>query len=216
MEKSSVESIVRALNDAPARYLIAGGLAVVAHGYVRFTADLDLILDLEESSLRRALAALAGLGYRPRAPVPIEDFADRAKRESWVREKGLKVFSLSSPQHPATEIDVFVEVPFDFGTAYAAASRQDLAPGVSALFVGLADLLRMKRAAGRKPCAGSAAMADGASQWERGWEGHERAQRARLARLTLAEKLAWLEQAQRLAAALGRSSSGKQVKGPPS
>jgi len=45
--KRSVEAIVDALNAAGVRYLIAGGLAVVAHGYVRFTADVDLILDLE-------------------------------------------------------------------------------------------------------------------------------------------------------------------------
>ena len=32
MEKSSVEAIVRVLNDAPVRYLIVGRLAVVAHG----------------------------------------------------------------------------------------------------------------------------------------------------------------------------------------
>ncbi len=31
--------------------------------------------------------------------------------------------------------------------------------------------------------------------WEKGWEGHQGAQRRRLARLPLSEKLAWLEQA---------------------
>ncbi len=35
MTKRSVEAIVDALNAAGVRYLIAGGLAVVAHGYVR-------------------------------------------------------------------------------------------------------------------------------------------------------------------------------------
>ncbi len=34
--------------------------------------------------------------------------------------------------------------------------------------------------------------------WEQGWDGHERAQRARLARLSLDEKLDWLEEAHRL------------------
>ena len=43
MEKRSVEAVVRGFNEAQVRYLIAGGVAVVAHGYVRFTADLDLI-----------------------------------------------------------------------------------------------------------------------------------------------------------------------------
>lgn len=36
-------------------------------------------------------------------------------------------------------------------------------------------------------------------EWDRGWEEHERRQRRRQARLSLAEKLEWLEEAQRLA-----------------
>ena len=34
--------------------------------------------------------------------------------------------------------------------------------------------------------------------WEKGWEDHNRLQLERLARLPLSEKLAWLEEAQRL------------------
>ena len=113
MQKRSVEEIVKALNDASVRYLIAGGLAVVAHGHLRFTADLDLILDLDEDNARRALSALSGLGYRPRAPVALEEFANPKTRSRWIREKGLTVFSLCSPQHSTTEIDLFVESPFD-------------------------------------------------------------------------------------------------------
>ncbi len=42
-------------------------------------------------------------------------------------------------------------------------------------------------------------------EWEAGWEGHESAQRRRLARLSLAEKLEWLEAAQRIVEHLGRA-----------
>jgi predicted nucleotidyltransferase len=42
MKIDDVGTILRALNDANVRYLIVGGLAVVAHGYVRFTQDIDL------------------------------------------------------------------------------------------------------------------------------------------------------------------------------
>ena len=38
--------------------------------------------------------------------------------------------------------------------------------------------------------------------WERGWTGHAEAQLLRLAALPLAQKLDWLEQAQRLATSL--------------
>jgi hypothetical protein len=149
MERRSVEAIVRALNDAGVRYLIAGGVAVVAHGYVRFTADLDLILDLDTENLRRALAAFVGLGYSPRAPVPIEQFADPRRRAEWVQDKGLMVFSLFSAQHPRTEVDLFVEAPLEFDRAYAATTRWDVVPNVSATFVSLEDLLSLKRRAGR-------------------------------------------------------------------
>ncbi len=149
MEKRSVEDIITALNEAGARYLVAGGLAVVAHGYVRFTADMDLILDLEPANVRRAIAALPPLGYRPRAPVALDDFAIAARRAEWVREKGLTVFSLYSPLHPATEIDLFVESPVDFNAAYSNAVRMEIAPHVSAAFIGLSDLIHLKKQAGR-------------------------------------------------------------------
>ncbi len=37
MKLTSFEALVAALESAGVRYLIAGGLAVVAHGYARFT-----------------------------------------------------------------------------------------------------------------------------------------------------------------------------------
>ncbi len=149
MERRSVETIVASLNRANVRYLVVGGLAVVAHGFVRFTADIDVVLDPDPTAMRRAVAALVGLGYRPRAPVPFEDYADPRKRASWLRDKGLTVFSVFSDQHPATEIDLFVESPFDFERVYADADRFEVASGVEATFVSRADLIAMKRKAGR-------------------------------------------------------------------
>ena len=149
VERQSVEAIFRALNGDGARYLVVGGLAVVAHGYVRFTADIDLILDLAPENLKRALGALQQLGYRPRAPVALDEFADAGKRAEWVRDKGLTVFSLYSPNHPSTEIDLFVEAPLDFERAYAAAAAIDVAPAIAATVIGLEDLLHLKRQAGR-------------------------------------------------------------------
>jgi len=149
MERRSLEAIVRALNEAGVRYLIVGGLAVVAHGLVRFTADIDLVLDPEEAALRKAVAALSALGYRPRAPVEFTEFADAAKRSHWVREKGLSVFSTFSGEHRATEVDLFVESPFDFSRAYERADRFEVAPGLMATIVCLEDLIEMKQRAGR-------------------------------------------------------------------
>lgn len=149
MRRESIEAIVQGLNEAGVRYLVVGGLAVVAHGHVRFTADLDLVLDPDPRSLASGVAALTKMSYRPRAPVPFRDFEDPAKRESWARDKGMTVFSLFSPEHPATEIDLFLEPPFDFARAYEAAARMEVASGTIATFVSRDDLIAMKRKAGR-------------------------------------------------------------------
>lgn len=49
----------------------------------------------------------------------------------------------------ATELDLFLNPPFDFDAVYVRAERFDVAPGVTATFVGLADLVDMKRRVGR-------------------------------------------------------------------
>ena len=45
-------------------------------------------------------------------------------------------------------------------------------------------------------------------EWERGWEGHDRGQRRRIARLPLTEKLRWLEEAQRVLTRMRGSGKG--------
>jgi len=47
METGSVAAIVAALNQHRVRYLVVGGLAVVAHGCLRFTAAVDLMLSMD-------------------------------------------------------------------------------------------------------------------------------------------------------------------------
>ncbi len=87
MKLASLDAIFRALNDAGVRYVVAGGLAVNAHGYLRFTKDVDLVLDLMSDNVKRALAALGAIGYRPALPVDASGFADTVQREQWIRGK---------------------------------------------------------------------------------------------------------------------------------
>jgi hypothetical protein len=146
---SSLQAIVRALNDGGVRYLIVGGLAVVAHGHVRFTADIDLVLDLDDDNARRAMEVFADLGFRPRAPVTLQEFADPERRQGWIDDKGLTVLSLFSDDHPLTEVDLFVADPIGFDEAYERRVAMAIAPGIEATFVGVDHLVRMKEAAGR-------------------------------------------------------------------
>lgn len=149
MKLASLEAIVRAMNDTQARYLVVGGLAVAAHGYGRATFDVDLVIQLQQENVRRAMSALETLGYRPTVPVPASAFADPVVRESWIREKQIIVFQLHSELHRETRIDVFVTEPFDFDAEYDNALVGELLPGVPARFVRIETLIRMKEIAGR-------------------------------------------------------------------
>lgn len=142
-----IERVLAALERAGVRYLVVGGVAVVLHGFLRTTADLDLVIQLEPDNVRRALKALAELGYHPRAPVPAESFADPETREGWIRDKNLRVFSFWSEAGPL-EVDLFVEEPFDFEDVYRRAVRVPLRE-VEASVVPRRDLIELKRGAGR-------------------------------------------------------------------
>jgi predicted nucleotidyltransferase len=143
-----IENVLDALNRARVRYLVVGGVAVVLHGYLRTTADLDLVIQLEHQNTLRAMQALRNLQYRPRAPVPAEAFAESGAREHWIRDQGLTVFSLWSPAHPTLEIDLFVSEPFDFDAVYSRALRVPLEK-IEATVIALDDLIALKRRVGR-------------------------------------------------------------------
>lgn len=144
------EQIFAALQGAGVRYLTVGGVAVVLHGHARFTADLDLVLSLDEDNVLAALGALEVLGYRPRAPVRLTDFADAKQRKQWVDEKGLTVFSMWSPKLPATDIDIFVEEPFSFDEVFERAVCVTLDDSETVISVAsIADLIALKKQAGR-------------------------------------------------------------------
>jgi hypothetical protein len=145
---SDLERVFAALEASGARYLVVGGVAVVLHGHLRFTADLDLAVALDRTNVDAVLGAVEGLGYRPRAPVPLRAFADPDRRADRVRTKETTVFSLWSPDLPGTEIDLFVSDPFPFEAAWSRRLRADL-EGVVVSVAGLADLIEMKRGAGR-------------------------------------------------------------------
>ncbi len=145
---SDFEAVFAALQQARVRYLVVGGVAVVLHGYPRFTADLDLVVALDRENALGLVGALTTLGYRPRAPVQAAAFADPETRRSWIQDKGLTVFSFWSPAHPATEIDVFVAEPFPMEPALARAVRVQLG-ALSVPVASIADLIFLKRLSAR-------------------------------------------------------------------
>jgi hypothetical protein len=87
MEVRSIEAIIKALNDAGVKYLIVGGVTVNAHGFIRLTRELDLVLGLERDNILPGLRVLAQADYRLAIPEPAANFADESIRARWRQEK---------------------------------------------------------------------------------------------------------------------------------
>jgi predicted nucleotidyltransferase len=149
MEVRSIEAIFKALNKSRVKYLIVGGLAVVAYGYERLTRNVDLVIGLGRDNIIRGLRALMAIDYHLKIPVTPEQFADPALRKTWRREKNMVVLQLWSDLHRRTPVDVFVYEPFDFEKELGRATWNVVAGKIRAPVIRYKTLLALKRKAGR-------------------------------------------------------------------
>ena len=78
--------LFKSLNDANVQYIVVGGLATVLHGHARFTADIDLVINLNQVEAEKAIKVITSMGLKPRAPVDPMQFTDKAIRESWIND----------------------------------------------------------------------------------------------------------------------------------
>lgn len=142
------EKVFKALNKARIKYAVAGGVAVVLHGYVRFTADLDLIIHLEPQNIDKFFDALSGLGYRPKLPATKEQFMDKQNRAEWITSKGMVVFSFWHPKEPLKHIDLFIKEPIRFDLISKHLEKIRIR-NISVPLLSLAQLVQLKKKAGR-------------------------------------------------------------------
>jgi hypothetical protein len=150
MRLNSFVAVAKALQGSGVRYLVAGGLAVNAHGYLRFTKDVDLVVELVPENIVSAFAALESIGYRPLVPITASQFANADKRNGWIRDKNMTVLQFWSDEHKETPIDVFVTEPFPFEEEYARAVVKPLHESIDVRFVSIETLIEMKTAVGRQ------------------------------------------------------------------
>ncbi len=129
---------LRELNESGVRYVIVGGLAVIRHGAVRATKDVDAAIAMDGDNLAR-LEKLVSECWHATNP-------DGSPLRTTILAAG-GVLALRTP-HCLVDIlsEQLLPAPFDDVLARADVKRID---GVEAPICSFADLVAMKRAAGR-------------------------------------------------------------------
>lgn len=125
------------LNAASVDYVVIGGWAVIAHGYVRATKDVDILVadtPVVRRHVTKAVAALAATRLNGSALSPTTPMPD----QGWQLQTRLG------------RLDVLLEgpPPLDLESVKADAILRTI-DGTSVLITGLAHLTAFKRLAGR-------------------------------------------------------------------
>jgi hypothetical protein len=127
--------LLRALSDAEARFMVVGAYAVGVHGHPRATKDLDVWVEATDENAGRVMHGLLAFG----APL-------MGLTESDLKQPGT---GLQIGVEPG-RIDVLTRISgVTFAAAWPNRISASFADGLSCPVLGLDDLLRNKRAAGR-------------------------------------------------------------------
>lgn len=130
-------ALLEDLNRAGVRYVVVGGIAVIRHGVVRATKDLDIVVGVDEPTEE----ALGGLMTRWQSTRPDGSAEDR------------RLPSAGWPLHLRTRhglIDILAEqvAPLDLEGLLSRSDARRV-DGVEAPICSLEDLVSMKRQSGR-------------------------------------------------------------------
>jgi hypothetical protein len=143
LREFDLRSLLETLSKQGVRFVVIGGVAVGAHGYVRGTEDLDLVPDPDPANLKRLTAALKEL----ESTLPtVEGRAFDPATDAGVIRRGGNVTAMTR----FGELDVVQRargVPSYSQLAEDAVESELL--GIPVLVCSLTRLREMKRAQGR-------------------------------------------------------------------
>lgn len=133
METEYVD-FVRLLNEESVEYVVLGGHAVIAHGYLRTTGDVDIFVNPQPDNAVRLLQVVERYGYT-NGEFELEDFVRVPSFLSFSRHDGY--------------IDIMT---FTLGVTFDECYQNRLVldvHGVSINFINLRELIKNKQAVGR-------------------------------------------------------------------
>lgn len=143
-------ALLRALSAAGVEHVVIGGFAVISHGVVRATRDLDICPDPEPRNLERLARCLGDLEV---VQLGLDEFDEDDIPFDPTRVEDLAAGGNFRLESPVGALDIMQSVSgVDGEHAYPALARDAVhseVDGVSVRICSLASLRAMKRAAGR-------------------------------------------------------------------
>lgn len=139
---------IDALNTSGVRYVIAGGFAVVMHGFNRFTPDVNIVVDFEQESVTAAMDALVQSGFEPQQDIDVYKLWDTGYRYQLQIEQGHRFLCLKDPRVPSFKIEFFLEHPLSL-CELKASSFQPIIHGLVTPICSFEHLINMKLSADR-------------------------------------------------------------------
>jgi hypothetical protein len=125
-------------------FVVIGGIAVQAHGYIRWTKDLDVIVRPDILNFSRLGEALADLEAEVRGSGTLKLTDPHQLR----RAPLIPILTRAGPLD-VVNVEHVAGAPRSYDSLRAAALEVELS-GFEVAVAGLSDLIRMKRAAGRE------------------------------------------------------------------
>ena len=138
------DQILLALAEYGVDFVVVGGIAVQTHGYLRGTNDVDIVARPTALNFSRVSEALADLRAELRTPGTLK----LTDPNQMLRAPLIPVITRAGPLD-IVHIDHIAGGPGDYVRLRASALSVALKDREVAV-VGLSDLIRMKRAAGRE------------------------------------------------------------------
>jgi hypothetical protein len=87
-------------------YAVVGGFALVLHGAVRGTVDLDIIISFKKEDFIEIERRLKSLGLTPRLPIKADEIFNF--RKEYIKNKNLIAWSFVNVSRPDQIIDIII------------------------------------------------------------------------------------------------------------
>ncbi len=128
--------LIQLLNDNNVEYILVGGYAVILHGYVRTTGDLDLWIHRTQSNYEKFIKAAKSFG------LPIDELT----MDKFLFNKSIDVFSFG---RPPIGLDIMLDVKgLEFKDSYKKSTWFET-DDIEVRLINYNHLIKAKKSAGR-------------------------------------------------------------------